>query len=388
MNQRASETFKPPSPQQVTDHLQRCAPRVSRSWVTQLPLMLLLTAALMTLFAQNAMTAVLPWMILIGVVTYAMIRVRHVRNIQNRVMRISEWTQLEQHERATRAIWKILPIVQMMPELHGRLVALMAHNLDRLTAWPAAEVAYDYLIQRMPADHPGSIQLQLQRTVLQLFNDELSSADSNLRKLRPMAMELGVSPISATYHYAALLQQVRTYHFADAVAENKDALVEQLRPLGVDAGYGYALLAWCCYQLSLRNPDDPQWLEQARDWWHRATLLLPTQKLFARQDELKTLAANLAYQPVTQEDQAGQQIVEQEPAHDLDEVHQLLDEQVIEEPHADDSSSFAESDTPSLIDLVQPMQPQIDMPDAASDDQDDLQIQDDDQPQSREDKHA
>ncbi|MAX27656.1 MAG: hypothetical protein CMJ19_24435 [Phycisphaeraceae bacterium] len=358
MNQRATPTFKPPSPEQVTDHLRRCAPRVSRAWVTQLPLILLLVAAGMTLFAQNALTAILPWLILIGVVAYAVIRVRHVRTIQSRVMRISEWTQLEQHERATRAIWKMLPVVQMMPELHGRLVALMAHNLDRLTAWPAAEVAYDYLIQRMPADHPGSIQLQLQRTVLQLFNDELTSADTNLRKLRPLAMEMSASPISATYHYAALLQQVSTFHYADAVAENKDELVDRLRPLGVEAGHGYALMAWSCYQLSLREPESTTWMQQARDWWHKATLLLSTQKLLARQDELKALAAQIAYKAQSQDEQVVEEIVEQNTAQDLEEVHQLLDDQVILEPESHEQPiQTPEKPSPSLLDLVQSVEP-------------------------------
>ncbi|MFG0247715.1 MAG: hypothetical protein ACF8OB_02420 [Phycisphaeraceae bacterium JB051] len=390
MNQRATPTFKPPSPEQVTDHLRRCAPRVSRVWVTQLPLILLLVAVGMTLFAQNALTAILPWLILIGVVAYAMIRVRHVRTIQSRVMRISEWTQLEQHERATRAIWKMLPVVQMMPELHGRLVALMAHNLDCLTAWPAAEVAYDYLIQRMPADHPGSVQLQLQRTVLQLFNDELTSADTNLRKLRPMALEMGVSPISATYHYAALLQQVSTFHYADAVAENKDELVDRLRPLGVEAGHGYALMAWSCYQLSLRESDSAAWMDQARDWWHKATLLLSTQKLLARQDELKALAAQIAYTAQSPDEQAVADIVEQNTAEDLEDVHQLLDDQVIEEPeHHEQPVQTPEQSTPSLLDLVQPVEPPAvsSQDEQPQDDACEKDSSDDDTEQSKEQKH-
>ncbi|HAI10936.1 MAG TPA: hypothetical protein DCM28_04485 [Phycisphaerales bacterium] len=276
-------------------------------WVTQLPLILLIAAAVMTLFAQDVFTALLPWLILVGVVIFAMVRVRNIRGIQTRVQKIGEWTQLGQHDRATRAIWKTLPVVQMMPELHGRLVALMAHNLDRLAAWPAAEVAYDYLIQRMPTDHPSSIQLQLQRTILQLFNDELASADTNLRKLRPMAMELKNSPMAATYHYAALLQHVSTYHFTEAIEENRDDLVENLRPLGVEAGHGYALLAWSCYQLSLRQADSLQFndelMEQTRHWWHKATLLLSTQKLLKRQPQLKALAAHLTYKPQQEQTQ-------------------------------------------------------------------------------------
>lgn len=318
--QTPDKPFIPPSPKQVTAHLHRCAPRVSRLWVTQLPLFLLIFAAVLTLFAQDLLTATMPWMILVGVVAYAMVRVRQVRSIQDRVMKVSEWTQIGQHERATRAIWKLLPVVQMMPELHGRLVALMAHNLDRLTAWPAAEIAYDYLITRMPSDHPGSVQLQLQRTVLQLFNDELTTADNNIRKLRPLAIELKNSPVSATFYYAALLQHVRTLHFSEAVEENRDTLVERLRPLGVEAGHGYALLAWSFFQLANRRPDEPQRMQQALDWWHKATLLMPTAKLLARQEDLKSLAAYAAYGS----DQPSQEQLADEPL--------VLDEQPADEP--------------------------------------------------------
>lgn len=325
--------FTPPTPQQVTAHLTRCAPRVSRMWVTQLPLLLLIAAAVMTLFAQDAVTALLPWIILIGVVSFAMIRVRHVRGIQDRVQKISDWTQLGQHERATRAIWKALPLVQMMPELHGRLVALMAHNLDKLTAWPAAEVAYDYLISRMPSDHPGSIQLQLQRTILQLFNDELTTADTNLRKLRSMAIELKNTPMSATYYYAALLQHVRTFHLTEAIEENRDNLVEHLRPLGVDAGHGYALLAWCYHQMALRQADNLQandeCMTEARAWWRKATLLLSTQKLFARHADLKQIAAHLAYTSKMDEVEKTA-----ENSEETDELMLEIDTEQVEEDNA------------------------------------------------------
>jgi len=265
-------------------------------WAAQTPLLLLIFAAVLTLFAKDAITAIIPWMILLGVISYASFRVRRTRALQGRVQRVSEWTQLGQHSRAARAIWPLLLETQMMPEVHGKLVAMLAHNLDKLCAWDSAEVAYDYLIDRMPTDHLGSVQLQLQRTVLQLFNDELSTADQNLRKLRPQAITLSNTPICALFTYASLLQQVQTYHFADAVAENKSNLVQQLRILGIDAGHGYALLAWSYFQLAQRKKDDSSLMDQALAWWRKANLLLSSSKLLARQPELKSLAAHAAYE--------------------------------------------------------------------------------------------
>lgn len=330
------QSFTPPSPKQVTEHLVRCAPRVSRMWVTQLPLFLLIFAAGLTLFANDVLTAIIPWLILIGVVIFSAFRVKRIRNIQQRVERVGEWTQLGQHQRAVRAIWKLLMITQMMPELHGRLVALMAHNLDRLSSWPAAEVAYDYLITRMPADHPGSVQLQLQRTILQLFNDELTTADNNIRKLRPLATEISDSPIAATYHYAVLLQHIRTYHFAEAVAENREHLVERLRPLGIEAGHGYALLAWSYFQLAQRQPDDENLMQQAMAWWHKATLLVASDQLLQRQADLKPLAAHAAYQSGVQVDEPFERPDENEQVMDLDEPPEVTPEVIPEAQQSGD----------------------------------------------------
>lgn len=298
LTDKQNKPFTPPSVEQISKHLQRYAPRISRMWINQLPLILLILAAVLTLFAGNALTAILPWMLLIGVLIYTRLRVVRTRNIQQNVQQVHDWTQLGEHVQATRAIWKLLMTTQLMPEVHGRLVALMALNLDKLTAYNAAEATYDYLIQRMPTDHLGSVQLQLQRTILQLFNDELSTADTNLRKLRPIAMEHPNTPISAMFIYASLLQQIQTYHYADAVDENKDQLVKQLRPLGIEAGHGYGLMAWSYYQLSLRTPDDLSLIEQSKNWWRKANLLLSSKILIQRQPDLKQLAAKFTY-PLT-----------------------------------------------------------------------------------------
>ena len=299
MTDKPNKPFSPPTVDQINKHLARYAPRISRMWINQLPLILLILAAVLTLIAGNVLTAILPWMLLIGVLIYTRLRVVRTRNIQRDVQQVHDWTQLGEHVQATRAIWRLLMITQLMPEVHGRLVALMALNLDKLTAYASAEVTYDYLIQRMPTDHPGSVQLQLQRTILQLFNDELSTADTNLRKLRPIAMEHPDTPICAMYAYGSLLQQIQTFHYADAVAENKDKLVAQLRPLGIEAGHGYGLMAWSYYQLSLRSPDDLSLMEQAKNWWRKANLLLSSKVLIQRQPDLKQLVANLAYTPET-----------------------------------------------------------------------------------------
>jgi hypothetical protein len=76
---------------------------------------------------------------------------------------------------------------------------------------------------------------------------------------------------------------VRTNHFADAV-EGCDGLLDELRPLGVDAGYGHALVALAYHHLAGAAAG-----EQAALWWSRATLLVAAPALLDRFAELRPL---------------------------------------------------------------------------------------------------
>ncbi len=123
----------------------------------------------------------------------------------------------------------------------------------------------------------------MQRAIASLFTHQLSDADDALRRLRGPVEALAQTPIDASYRFALLFQSVQTAHYAEAIDES-DGLLEALRPMGVEAGYGHALLAWCFAQ---RNDADRDDASHARSWWQRATTLMPASALYARFPEIK-----------------------------------------------------------------------------------------------------
>ena len=179
---------------------------------------------------------------------------------------------------------------------------MIAHNLDQLKAFEAAITAYDYLIDHLPSTHPWSMRLRVQRIIAQLATHRLTDADEGLRRMRPKTTEMMDATTCAALRLAALIQQVRTYHWSDAAASAAD-LLGDLRPLGVEAGYGHALLALSYHHLADAPPSDgalstdaqpttaAEADKMARLWWSRATVLLPAPVLVDRFPELGALAS-------------------------------------------------------------------------------------------------
>ena len=212
-------------------------------------------------------------------------RLRRLRRLEARIVDAQELAMLRHHFPAFLLAWELMPAASAAPMLHGRLVAFIALCLDHLQAYDAAIVGYDHLIGHLPQDHPGSVQLQIQRAVAQLQTDRLTDADDAIRRLRGSAETMRSTATRAAYRLAQLLQHVRTNHFADATALAGE-LVNDLRPLGVDAAYGHALMA-----LSYQRLDDAAARAQAAVWWSRATLLMPPSALVDRFRELEPLQA-------------------------------------------------------------------------------------------------
>jgi hypothetical protein len=210
-----------------------------------------------------------------------------VRNLDRRTTEAQDLALLRNHPLSLRRAWDLLPHVAAMPSLHGRTVALIAMNLDQLSEYDSALVAYDELIDRLPEQHPASVQFRINRVILHLFTDRLIDADDELRRLRGLVERFARTAVSAGYRLAELVQSVRTNHFADAVV-HADSLVTDLRPLGIEAGYGHALMALSFHQLATAGDDAAA--RQTSRWWRRATILLPVPQLVRRFAELEPLA--------------------------------------------------------------------------------------------------
>lgn len=229
-------------------------------------------------------------------------KVHQARALRQRVVRAWELAMLRHHREALRRAWGLLPLVAKHPELHLRCVTVFAHVLDEQAGYDAALVAMDHLLAHLPDRHPMALQVRLQRANAALCSDQLADADDALRKLRGTIDTLPPGPLPAGYHLARLVQDVRTGHFTDA-AEQADNTATQLRPLGVYAGYGYGLLAYCQHQTALRA-DDPQAADTAqraaRRLWHMATLLVPPAALAFRYRELEAMPTDPPTPPPTE----------------------------------------------------------------------------------------
>lgn len=265
------------------------------AWV---PLAVLAGVMVVALSSSDPLMQLLPWVVLTGMLLFMSARVRRMRSLERQTHRVQELAMLRHQREALDAGWALLPQLTGSLDLYARTTALLAHLLDQLKAYDSAIVGYDFLIERLPQEHPASVQLRVQKTIVQLESDHLADADDGLRKLRALQQHPSVTPVQAAYHYALLLQSVRTHHYDDAIAM-AGGLLDNLRPLGVDAGYGHALLAWSfaahAERLRLREAESPQTnagagaqethselMQSATTWWSSATLLLPVADLARR----------------------------------------------------------------------------------------------------------
>lgn len=243
--------FSVPTAEQVREHLEANAARLPSRAASWLPLALLIGVLLIALTSTAAWAQLLPWVALAGVIVFTAVRVRSMRTLEQRVVSVQEYATLRRSREALSRAWSLLPQLVTVPELHGRTIAFMSHLLDQLQAYDAAIVGYDFLIDRLPPDHPGSQQLQVHRVIAHLATDRLADADDGLRKLRSLESQPRSSSTRALYVFAKLFQSVRTGHYDDATAL-ADGLTDSLRPLGVDAGYGHGLMAYSFHQMSTR----------------------------------------------------------------------------------------------------------------------------------------
>jgi hypothetical protein len=285
-------SFTPPTADQVRAHLARYPSRGSSRTAALIPTLALAAIIFLALGAQNAVMFLLPWLLLGALLVFMALRVRRARELDAAVARAQEWTMWRRREDALRQAWRLLPRLATNPELHGRAVAAIAHNLDALGAHEAAIVAYDQLIDHLPEGHPISVQLRVQRTMAELGADRLTDADASLRRLRGAVEPFRKTPIGASYRLASLIQQSRTHHDADAVAESGE-LLDELRPLGVEAGFGHALMALAFVRLGEGEAAPPDWRDQASLWWSRATLLVAVDRLVERFGEARLAAERL-----------------------------------------------------------------------------------------------
>ena len=286
--------FDPPSADQLAEHLQRHPAIPIGSWQQRGPLLMVVAVAgLALLMIGQPGFALLPLLALLGLMAYLSGQARSAAQLQSRAVRAWELAMIRRYREALGQAWELLPACRTKPELHGRAVTVIAHVLGELGRDEAAQVAYDYLLNRLPPDHPLAIRLKLQLAMAALRTGRLADGDDILRKLRGQTESSDDPTLAAAFQLARLVQDVHTGHYADAVQAGDDT-AKALVPLGVEAGFGYALLAHCCAQLAEHAPsaDDAEraaLTRRAKHHWHQATLLIAPAALVYRYPELQPL---------------------------------------------------------------------------------------------------
>ncbi|MEM6256932.1 MAG: hypothetical protein AAGI37_01300 [Planctomycetota bacterium] len=287
--------FEPPTADQLAKHLQDYPAIQTGAWQQRGPiLMLVAIAGLALLMIGQPGFALLPLLGLLGVMAYLSGQARTAAELQGRTNRVWELAMIRQYREALGQAWELLPLCRAKPELHGRAVTVIAHVLGELGQDDAAEVAYGYLLDRLPPDHPIALRLRLQRAMAALTGGRLADGDDILRRLRGQAENSSDPNLSASFRMARLIQDVQTGHYAEALGHAKTA-EETLNPLGVEAGYGYALYGLCCDLLAGHDPSADEarrdeLMQHAKQFWDKATLLIPASALIYRFGELNKLS--------------------------------------------------------------------------------------------------
>ncbi|MBI1335461.1 MAG: hypothetical protein GC164_00695 [Phycisphaera sp.] len=289
-----SDGFVPPTAGQVAGYLDSHPARLPSRWMMWMPLIGVGFVIALAASIGGGVAQVLPWLVMFALLGYLGYKGRRVRFLDKRVADAHELAMLRMMPASLRLTWRLLPQLVTLPNLYGRALSLLALSLHILGSHEAALVAYDRVISGIPSESPMAFQLRLQRCLAWLANDQITPAEDELRRLQNQSTDIQTPPaIIAALRYTRLYQQVRTYHFADAVEMEHD-LLATLAPLGIDAGYGYALMAHSFLHVKVSEPENPaKLLASAKEWWRLATMLIPPGDLAQRVPELREAADTL-----------------------------------------------------------------------------------------------
>lgn len=289
MRTAQTASFTPPTPQQVHELIERHPAHAPSPWASAWPWAVVLVLVVLSAAVPAPGLSLLPWLGLAGAFAWFAWQRRQFTQLTTRTQDVQALATLRRDAQALRDAWRLLPKLTRMPPLFGSTVFVIGECLDRLRCYEQAIVVYDHLIDRLPEDGSDAAMIRLRRAMAELQCDRLLDADDTLRRMKG-AVEAGqfAQPVPALYRLAELMQQVHTHHYAEAM-HDAPRLVRQLRPLGVTAGYGFALAALACRMLQdhaqVAGADDA-----ARRWWSRATLLVPVTRLTERFPAVGVLA--------------------------------------------------------------------------------------------------
>ncbi len=299
-----TDPWRPPSAQQVTDYFAQHAPNPPHPARRLFVLIPIAAAATLALLVGGPAWLLL-WATFIGSSLWARAQFSQRQNLAQRVERAQELVRLRFNRPALRAIWQLIPQLTAHPTLQHGAIVVLARGFEQTHQHDAALACYDRLTQDIPKGHPGAAMLNTRRAVAQLLSSRLADADQTLRRLRnTLARDTATpqsspkppdAPMSAMLAFIELLHATATAHYDQAIEESPQ-LINTLQPLGLDAGYGYALRALSHHHRdgqSDNQNDNQDDAAHARRWWQRATALIPANALVDQLPDLRPMVQAL-----------------------------------------------------------------------------------------------
>ena len=203
--------------------------------------------------------------------------VRRFRSEQQRVEQIGECVQLRRWPEAAMALDQYLSLPSRTQALRVQALFYLSIVLARLQRFQDAITVQNQVLAEDLVDAPTAAMLRIGRAKAMLREEHLFDADRAISELRR-----GPAAGSAALALVEIYRDVKTGHPAEAIELFEQKLPTIREQLGHRAAEAYALAARA-YDLSGRQPE-------AREAFHKATLLCPAGELFRNYPEVQKLS--------------------------------------------------------------------------------------------------
>lgn len=226
----------------------------------------------------------LGWLVPQCAVILLLLFVAHGMRVQRRQSRLMlaafEAVQLRQWERGGDLLRQLL--ARPVRHTAARTEALMALGsvLEHEQQHESAQLIYENILRERAGEPIQLHTAQVALAAVMLRNGHIPEAIALVDRLSRQNLP---EPLRAQVELLVLYREVSMGHAAEFL-DRADRRRELFRThLGTKAAYGYALLAAAYDRANL--------IEQARAYWHDATLLVKPADLISRFGELKSVAA-------------------------------------------------------------------------------------------------
>ncbi|MEM7680965.1 MAG: hypothetical protein AAF288_03320 [Planctomycetota bacterium] len=304
-----AEPYRPPTTDELERLLAKGRPTAGAPpWlrvVVPAAVGLVVLSLVLSVMGAHDVAALLPLLGVVAAVLAVRWRARRERNASEAVHRAHELSAMRRPKQALAEAWRLWPASSQAPMRRRQLLAVMAQSLEELGAWEQAVRVFDELLDSLPQPSPPELMLRLRRAAVLVSCERLTDVDDELRATRPR-LPVGQRHLaSAMFRLTELLRDAATGHI-DRLESLGDPLMDELRPLGVDAALGYTAAAVClAREAQARDtraqaqpvrrvgaalgddagPEPERLRALARDWWRRALALSPAGPLLARTPE-------------------------------------------------------------------------------------------------------